>query len=216
MKQPILILVTFFFLNFLTAQNSKFGVIGGFNYSDVRGDIGFIDSNYRLSFHIGGIAEFSISEKLVFMPQIVYSSQGYIGKLDTSRLLSDQFIDPAVLDEDFKVSNRLNYLSIPLLLKIKLTEKFSLDGGVQLGFLLNEVSVPKSGFISDSSLETIRYNGDFKLDYGVKLGASYNLNDKTFLQLGYYHGLSNITRQIPFDIKRNNSVFNLSVGYLLF
>ncbi len=95
-----------------------------------------------------------------------------------------------------------------------LANEIHLNFGPQAGFLLNTVSK----FEGDGEEERSSANGDFKLDYGGLLGVSYNFSDEFFIELNYYQGISNISRNpdFRFESTNNNSVFQLSLGYLLF
>jgi len=218
MKKIYLLSIFIFFVSLVvSAQDSKYGLIGGLNYSNVLGDINQGDSDYRSSFHIGAFAEFPISEKIAFAPQIIYSSQGY---KNSSNDFNFGNIESSVFagDSEYKGSRRLNYLNMPLLFKFNLTRKFSLDVGPQVGFLINDALVveKEEGILGLNQRTRDNNGGAFKLDYGLKLGVSYDINKKMFLQLDYFYGLSNIAKGNSSDIYANNSVFNLSVGYSLF
>ncbi len=55
---------------------TKFGVKTGLNFADVSGDQ--VDGFETVTvFHFGVMAEFIISDKFSFQPELLYSGQGY-------------------------------------------------------------------------------------------------------------------------------------------
>ena len=94
----------------------------------------------------------------------------------------------------------LNYLNIPLMAKYYATKGLSLEAGPQIGFLLT--AKEDGNDIIDSYKNT---------DFGVNFGIGYKLDNGLNFSARYNWGLSNIT--VKNDITKNNSVFQLSVGY---
>ncbi|RZJ50008.1 MAG: PorT family protein, partial [Flavobacterium sp.] len=97
----------------------------------------------------------------------------------------------------------LSYLNVPIMAKYYVIEKLSLEAGPQIGFLLsakNQVDDLKDSFKS--------------VDFGLNLGASYDITEHFFAGVRYNIGLSNIA-DVPdeSDYKTNNSVVSVSVGY---
>ena len=104
MKKIALILLTF--LSF-AAFSQKVGVKGGLNLGKERSSgngISIISDN-RTSFNAGIYSEFSASEELFFAPELVYSQDG--GEVSAAGV---------------SASDRLNYLSLPLLLKYYISD----------------------------------------------------------------------------------------------
>lgn len=98
------------------AAHAQFGIKGGFNFANFRGDNadGF---NVLTSYHIGGLYEARIADFLSFQPELLYSEQG--GKKDEQKY-------------------KLGYFNVPLLLKVYPTDGFNVHVGPQLGMLINE------------------------------------------------------------------------------
>ena len=186
MKKLVLTAAAVFAFGFANAQETKFGVKGGLNLSNVNGDIS--NNSSRLSFHVGGFAEVKISDKFAIQPELVYSVQGT--KVDVGA------------SED--VVYDLQYINIPVMAKFYATEQFSLEVGPQIGFL----ATAKARF--DGNSEDIK--DSFKsTDFGVNFGAGYNFTENISAGLRYNLGLSNIPDADGADAK--NGVFSLSVGY---
>ena len=90
------------------------GIKGGVNLASQKVEAGGeSDSNNGTSFHVGGYANFGLSDALSLQPELLYNS-----------------ID---IDDE-----RLNYLSIPVMLQYGfLDNKFNIQAGPQLGLLLS-------------------------------------------------------------------------------
>ncbi len=171
MKFFLLIITIIGFSISSNAQDIKFGFKGGVNFStingnDIRGDI-----DGRTGYHIGAVAQVGLTDMLALQPELIYSAQG-IKNLD------------------------IDYINIPVLLKLKFAELFSVEAGPQFGFIINDeyTLVEPEGF-------------DFSgaVGVGVELGSFFG-------QLRYNIGFTDIVENV--DIKNSN--FQVSVGYYIF
>jgi hypothetical protein len=147
-------------------------------------------------------AEINLSDKLIFQPELLYSTQG------------------ASLEESFdsnsiKVTNSVDYLNIPLILKYGVTDKLFLEFGPQLGFLLSGKSKYEETYGGETESET----EDIKeftnsIDFGLNFGVSFDIAENIMIGARYNLGLSNIIdEEDSGDEKLQNSVFSLSLGY---
>lgn len=98
------------------AAHAQFGIKGGFNFANFRGDNadGF---NVLTSYHIGAVYENSFGKYLAFQPELLYSVQG--AKADGDKI-------------------KLGYFNVPLMIKVYPTEGFNIQAGPQFGMLINE------------------------------------------------------------------------------
>jgi hypothetical protein len=98
--------------------------------------------------------------------------------------------------KDFE--NKLGYITIPLMLQVNLSNSLMLELGPQAGFLLSE----KNKFdVNDSKT----------FDFTGNIGLGLKITESLFAQARYGYGLTDIKA----DAKLRNSVFQLSVGILL-
>jgi hypothetical protein len=216
-KISFTIITVFLLFQLNYGQDKKIGFIGGINYANLVGDINSrsdINNSGRFGFHIGAFSIISLSEKLDFWPRVIYSSQGYRQKGDSSDFRN---FDPEFSSFNFKNNNQLNYINVPLIFNFSFDSKIGLNFGPQFGVLLNSVANSKVTN-EDGSVEEDKFttSGDFKLDYGGIIGVSYRISNDIFIDINYYRGFSNISRGGIGDIKNNNSVFQLSFGYYIF
>ncbi len=113
MKKIILTIAAVLVFGFANAQDMKFGVKGGLNSFTVTGQTG---EKSKISFQLGGFAEFKVSDKFAVQPELMYTSQGS--------------------KNDFATTT-LNYLNIPVIAKYYVTEDISIQAGPQIGLLMS-------------------------------------------------------------------------------
>ena len=183
-------LAVFFLVLNSSAQTSKkeegikIGLKGGLNVSNfLSSDIE--DQSYRTSFHLGFVSEIIISEKVSFQPELLFSSQGNVGK-DTKQ--------------------KYSYVNVPLILRYYVVDNFTIDAGPQLGFLIDSFSRGNDG---NNSINKQNF-----FDIAIAAGATYELKNNIFFQGRYNLGLLNVNSGDNSDtFKYQNSVVQLSVGY---
>ena len=160
MKKIILSSIALLAFGFANAQDgARFGVKGGLDMVSykVPGGVEFDEdlgvfvttgsvSESATGFFVGGFVEFGIADKFTLQPGLNYhaaSKDGY----------------------------KLNFLSIPVLAKYEIAEKFNLMAGPSLFYSLESDDVDKT-----------RINFD--------LGASYNFTENFFIEPRYSAGLT--------------------------
>lgn len=207
MKKIILTIAVVLTANFVSAQDMKFGVKGGLNLSNVTGDG---NPSMKVGIHFGGFMEYKVSEKFVIQPELLFSTQG--AKFE----YSDSFEGESYSENS---NYKLSYLNIPIMAKYYVSEKFSLEAGPQIGFLLSA----KNDFDYSETFggETFSESGEVDIkeflnstDFGINFGAGYDLNEKMSLGFRYNLGLTDIEKDLdPGASGSKNSVFQLSFGY---
>jgi opacity protein-like surface antigen len=203
MKRVLLIAaIAILELGNVNAQDVKFGAKAGLNLSNVSIEIdGGMETDSKVGYNFGAFAEISLLEKLIFQPELLFSTQGFKVK---------QSID----EFSFEQTNKMNYLNVPLMFRYAVFNKFGLEVGPQVGFLLSANSEIKETFNGES--ET--FDQDFKdsvksIDFGLNFGASYDVSENIIIGARYNLGLSNINNEDGDANKINNTVFSFSLGY---
>lgn len=202
MKHVISILLLIFCGNTLQAQNNG-GLKLGLNLANISAEYNGEKENSDMftGILVGGYLNYSISDKLVFQPELLYSKLG--GKQSE--------YDPD-LQMDVNVVFKFDYISLPLNLKYKLTDDFSLLAGAQVGLLVGA----KTGIDFFGTSFSVDSKDQFKsLDFGLNVGASYSIKKFT-LDARYTLGLSNIADFEETDIQDvsfKNRAISFSVGY---
>lgn len=201
MKKITLSIIAVLAFGFTNAQEVKFGVKGGINLSTLTGDVE--NASSKVGFQVGGFAEIKLSDKFSVQPELLYSLQGV------------KFKDSEIGFATTETTDNLSYLNIPVMAKYYVAEKFSLEAGPQIGFLLSAKS-DFSGFDGDEDFSGDIDTKDFykSIDFGVNFGAGYDFTENLSAGLRYNLGLSNIAETVEGEnFKQKNSVFSLSVGY---
>lgn len=191
MKKIILSVVMLSATFFVSQAQVQYGLKAGANFYTFGGDeVENEDLNSKFGLHIGGLVNFSVSEKFKVQPEIVFSIQG-----------SKQTDGTDELNWNF------NYLNIPIMAQFYVSNGFFLETGPQIGFNLKaEIKDEESGTTFDlddeikSSDISWGLGAGYKTASGFGFGARYNL------------GLSSIAEESDVDIK--NRGFQVGVFYL--
>lgn len=183
MKNLVLLstIAMFAITNLINAQNVDIGLKTGLNISNFTG--GDANRNNLFDFHIGGLAEFKINEKFSLQPELLYSRQG------------------SEAENSLKI--KVDYLAIPIMAKYYLSEKFSVEAGPQLSFLVNDKAEFNDSSIPDAEVDAASF------DFGLNIGFGYSINTHLIAQVRYNYSITTVVEN-P-DIK--NSVFQISTGY---
>ncbi len=183
MKKVVLTAAAIFAFGFANAQETKFGAKVGLNLSNFTGDV--TDNSMKIGFQVGGFANIGVSDKFAVQPELVYSTAG--------AKFSDGSLD-------------LSYLNIPVMAQYKVADKFSLEAGPQIGFLMS-AKAKADGIGSADAKELFN-----STDFGLNLGAGYDVAENMNIGVRYSIGLSNIAKDSG-DEKLGNSNIALAFGY---
>ncbi|MDD7884819.1 porin family protein [Flavivirga sp. 57AJ16] len=147
-------------------NTSNAGVKLGYNLAAVSYD-GETETGQRHGFHAGFYGESFLSEVVALQVELLYSQQGY-----------------EIEDNSGTFTQKLDYINLPLLLKIYPNRNFFFEAGPQVGIAVNHKEAFDSNFnLFDTSQEFSPQNfdwglnlgGGFKTDSGVSLGVRYHL-----------------------------------------
>ncbi|MFN7704345.1 MAG: porin family protein [Chryseotalea sp.] len=174
----------------LNAQ-AKFGLKGGLNLSKEKfEDSGVsVESENRTGFHVGFFIQAPITEKLFFQPEVFYSQEG--GELNVS---------------GFTVKDELDFVNVPLLLKIAPAKSFNLVVGPQIGFL---VSAKQDVNGTKRDIEGVK-----SVNTSFSFGAGFNITDEIEIYGRYNIGLVNLNESNSgsSEIKMNTLQFGLGIS----
>jgi len=150
-RKFLLTLISIFLVSFSThAQSVHIGIKGGVNFDRFNtGDSGRFG---RPSFHLGGFLELPLNSFIGIQPEILFN------KSNTRITLENE-------NARWNTRFNLNYLSVPILLKITPSEVFSLNVGPQFSVLTNR---------DDTAFENLGKafsRGDLSMVFGVQFGS---------------------------------------------
>jgi hypothetical protein len=186
MKKVFILLFTLSTLFNINAQKNKqdeglkIGIKGGLNVSNLLGDVN--DISIRTSVHLGLLSEIIINDKFSIQPELQYSGQGVSST--NGRM-------------------KLDYIILPVLAKIYIANRLSIETGPQLGLL---VSTKRETNISSDKIENIK-----TIDFGLAVGLSYDLKNGVFFQTRYILGLTD-TGFAGTEYRASNSIIQTSIG----
>lgn len=185
-----------------SAQEISYGLKAGLNvanFSLSNDEMGDYDS--RMSFHVGAVLEWGITDKFAIQPELLYSSVG----------AKDEYTED---EATIKTTAVIDYLSIPVMAKYYVADGFSLELGPQLGILLSAKGKYEASFDGETESETIDMKDNFEsIDFGAGLGAGYKMENGLLFNARYVLGLSNVIKDSGDEWGKNN-VFQFSVGYI--
>ncbi len=191
------ILLSILFVSFLGintyAQGVSFGIKAGLNIANQK------FSNNGLSvtptaivgIHGGAYLTIMFSEHLGLQPELLYSAQGSKYSFSGST-----------------VTTKINYITLPILLRYNVNDLISFHAGPQLGVVASAKSV--SGSNSTDVKNQLK-----STDLGLAFGGTIDLPIKLNITLRYILGLSNIDNTGSSGTYKNNTI-QISLGYKLF
>lgn len=145
MKKLILSFFAVIAFGTLNAQDMKFGVKAGANFSNLTGDV---DADGRTGFYFGGLVDFAISEKFHVQPEVLYSMEG-------------------------AKDAELDFVRIPIMAKYYVMDGLNLQAGPLLGFKVGgEEFTDEATKSIDFGLGL---GGAYEMSMGVFVDLRYNI-----------------------------------------
>ena len=181
-----------------TAQaQATFGLKAGATLTNFMGDDVSDDSDNKLGFLVGGVANFAVNDMFSVQPEVLFSQKG--AQSDAG-------------DETAKFN--LNYVDVPVMVKVSTGDNGSglfFELGPQFGFLVSSKAT-----LGDESEDIEGLN---KFDFGYAAGLGYQLEGGLNFGLRYNGGITNVYKEVDVlgtavQAKARNSAFQLSVGYM--
>ncbi|WP_459212065.1 porin family protein [Aquimarina rhabdastrellae] len=198
----------------VNAQKSKkisFGVKGGINFSRFSDSKNYDSESPKFGFHVGGVMEIPLSKRFALQPELFYTE---IGSKREARRGHYNNVENEV---NYKFTERLGYIKLPVLLKFYLNNRLSIDLGPELGYLVwadHETKIYDEGMTETFSWDSKRDYDDF--DLSVNIGATYNFKNNMFVQARFStstYDIRNNTRIPELGQGRRNEILQFSMGY---
>ena len=190
MKKLIVLVILLVISASIFAQGIEFGAKAGLNLATVTKSGG---DKMRTGIHAGMFAEYTFSDYVGLQGELLYSMMG-----------SKWGVVDAMAGSNGTIINKTDYIVLPVLVKLYVLERLSLDLGPQLGYMVSAKSkYPGAGSVS------YYHNVDNKLDISFGMGLTCKVTSKFDLTGRYNLGLSKIRE--GFDYKNNVILFG--IGY---
>ena len=189
--KKILITVAFAALAIAGANAQvKFGVRAGLNHTDQAAKEYDIKQETvpRISFHVGALVEYAFNDVVLMDAGLTYSNQGYKTKIGDGKVIDHTLNLPVWFKYDFA--------------------GFRPKAGIYAGYILSQ---QLKGNGNSRTVDSDSYN---HFDYGIGLGAEYNLpNNGLFFEASYNSGLANLKKNGDAKNYENNRVIQVGIGY---
>ena len=168
----------------------KFGVRAGLNHTDQAAKEYDIKQETvpRISFHVGALVEYAFNDVVLMDAGLTYSNQGYKTKIGDGKVIDHTLNLPVWFKYDFA--------------------GFRPQAGIYAGYILSQ---QLKGNGNSRTVDSDSYN---HFDYGIGLGAEYNLpNNGLFFEASYNSGLANLKKNGDAKNYENNRVIQVGIGY---
>lgn len=186
----LVILIALITTTFVGAQNSSFGIKGGLNLTNLKGEDATYDS--RSGFHAGIFMRERFS-KVAIQPEILLSTQS----TDVSSTALGDYQD------------KFAYLNIPIMIKFYLIDGLNIHAGPQFGFLLDGDRTYSGPLGSSSDDIKDYYKGS---DISLSFGAGWDLPFGLSADLRYNLGVQDINEASSGEEVKSR-VFQVSLGW---
>jgi hypothetical protein len=214
MKKNFLIILILLANISINAQTTEmtFGLKSGINMSKYTPDVyvgnsRIVEYQGKIGFYIGGYSNIKISEKFRVQPELLFSNQG------TKRVFEDISVSDSngilIGISDIEETINESVISLPIILQYFVNNKFNLEGGIQLGYVMNrKQETTKDSFGLNQGNNSQNNNTDYdKFDLGLNIGLGYKILENVRINTRYFLGL----------IERDNaikpSIFSLGIEY---
>jgi len=201
------VIISLLFGDELNSDKVKFGLDGGFNYSNLTGTQG---SKFLENFNLGLYFDIQLKEKskwYLHTGALLKSEMGARGIGVYS--LEDPGLDSMFIGGD--IERQLKYINIPALVRYKFNRHFFVEIGPMIGFLTKATDVFYNTRKNDEDLSyTNKVSDSFKwFDAGVEAGIGYQLMKGTGINFGirYYQGLMDVCKDNSSDPLWNQSLY---------
>lgn len=198
------VLISLLFGDKLNSEKIEFGLIGGFNWSNLP-DLAEAEalSNFNLGFYF----HFKMHENSFFSTGVLVKSNLGAGGL-TPNTIGQVSVDS--LFKEGELIKELAYFHVPVLYHYRIKRLIYLEAGFQAGLRSRATDVFKKSAFGGDALYTRDTKKEYNpLDFGLLggIGAKFNQQSKGMsIGLRYYYGLTNINA-LDGPSLRNTSVY---------
>jgi hypothetical protein len=159
--------------------NTEFGVKGGFNMSNFLSDNNeATDKNVLYGFNAGVYATLPISDFIAIQPEILFTTKG-----------AELEYDNAFASGNTKF--RLNYIEVPLLVRVNITKNFNVHAGGYASYLVSSKVTGDGTFNFNEDVDPDDLN---KFDAGLSAGVGVDFAPIS-IGLRYNYGLTTIGKE---------------------
>ncbi|GAB3203194.1 hypothetical protein ABID22_000989 [Pontibacter aydingkolensis] len=201
-------------------QNTvRFGVKAGVNLAEWQGETinsaqnlidmtdGSVSRKMREGFHVGGYVSIPLGTGFEIEPGLQYSQKGtrLIGKIPIEEV--------EFLNANLTLTNKAEYLDMPILAKVYIGEGFHIYGGPQVSYLISNKVQAEAGALGFKALnrEWDMKDGFREIDLALTGGLGYRFASGFNVSAGYDYGVNTVDSRGSFETY--NRVIKASVGF---
>ncbi|WP_240676179.1 porin family protein [Botryobacter ruber] len=200
-------------------QPVRVGIRAGLNMANWQGESvesinnlfefadGAIKQEMREGFHAGGFISIPVAPGFEIEPGLLYSQKGtrVVGTLPWK--------ETEFLNVKATITNKAEYLELPVLAKIYVGEGFNLFAGPQVSYLLSNKIQARAGALGFNVLnrEWDMKSGMREFDVALTGGLGYRFSSGLSISAGYDYGLTTVDSNRRFETY--NGVIKGSVGF---
>ena len=219
------------------AQSVKFGSKLGLNINSIirNTSINQFEDEVKLGYMAGTYMDITLSKRVHLQFELLYAKNNYNSTEDSSispSMPTDLITNSNVtvnpndaiqqsLNENYKAS----YINVPMLVKLYPVKAWSIDAGVQAGYLLdakrlvqeNVTITPTAGSgnpsvsLSSTPLNEVATQEFERIQFGALIGSTVYFSPKLNLGIRYDLGITDLRNKGGNTEK--NGVFSASLGY---
>lgn len=185
----------------LAQQEVKFGPKAGVNFATLNGKDAK-EADMQVGFHIGAFAEIKFNEQFAIQPEILYSTQGAQSK-GTIQVMG--------VTANYEGGVKSSYINVPIMAKYYVVPSFAVEVGPYVGFLMKaEAESNISAMGASQEVKTDIKDASNTVDFGVGVGASFNLDNGFFVGARYNLGLTKIYKDYKSETEFGNMYIDSS------
>jgi len=192
----------------MAQKTFTFGPKIGVDYTHFWGSSGsdYIKSDVKgiFNYQAGVFMEYRFNDKFSIAPEVVFASQG--AKENFTVPVEDRWSGEIIGYKECSDTYIVNYINVPVMLKYYVIPSLSIDLGPQLGINVYSKESYK-GLEGDGTYDNKDYTKT--IDFGVGLGATYNITNDVFVQGRYTLGITKAFKDN--DFKNGNA--QIAIGY---
>jgi opacity protein-like surface antigen len=170
MKKYLLLILFIYYAFPASSQGFRGKLVGGLNASQVDGD--GMSGFHKPGLVLGGAAEFRLSDRWSFQPEILYSQKG--SRTSPNALEKDPYLVRQIF--------RFNYVDVPVIFNLNQFKDLTFQFGPSVAVLIAAKYDDGSGFYSIDE----RLN---RLDFMANAGAEYRLTPRLNFNIRYNYSL---------------------------
>ncbi|MGG5207581.1 porin family protein [Chryseobacterium sp. MIQD13] len=200
-------------------QPIRFGIKAGGNssyFSEQKLSL----NNQKIGFHAGVLVNIPLSQKFSLQPEVLYNQLGAKSVISSTDVTTGD--TNIKTKSDYKTT--MNYISVPLMVQMRPTEKFYIEAGPEFSYFINgknsgnsTISTTTGGVTTTQSVsnsEDINKDTVNKFNLGLGLGLGYDITQNIGINARYINSLTDMRNQKPEGTEPlNHRAFQLGLNY---